>query len=60
MRAQDKTAKAGMSKTAKTGSHRRNYKTAKVKAGMCSISGKCDIWKQKRITYPASRMRIYL
>lgn len=28
--------------------------------GMRSIFGKCDIWKQKRITYPASRMRIYL
>lgn len=35
-------------------------KTAKGKAGMQSIFGKCDIWKQKRITYPASRMRIYL
>ena len=35
-------------------------KTVKGKAGMRSIFGKCDIWKQKRITYPASRMRIYL
>ena len=52
--------KAGARQDSKTGSHRRNYRTAKVKAGMCSISGKCDIWKKKRITYPASRMRIYL
>ena len=49
-----------LSTTAKAGSHCINYKTAKVKTGMRSIFGKCDIWKQKRITYPASRMRIYL